>query len=602
MCGIVGIVGRDSAVEDVLDGLKRLEYRGYDSAGVAAISSNGLERRRAAGKIANLEAELNNQALSGNIALGHTRWATHGAPTTDNAHPHTDMANTWAVVHNGIIENYAELRSQLSNVTFATETDSETIPHVLASNTGTPLQAVQSLQGQLTGAFALGMMCAKTPNTLYATRRGAPLVVGLGDGENYLGSDPMALAPYTNTFIFLEDDDVAVLTAEGVTVYDSQGVEALRPVKTLDVSSVLAGKEGYRHFMLKEIHEQPAVVARLLEQYWDSTSQKSQLPQVSWDWATVPQITLVACGTAYLAALVGKYYIEQLAGIPVQVDVASEFRYRQPPLQKGGVFVAISQSGETADTLAALEYAKEQGQHVITMTNTATSSMARLSDVVLDLTAGPEIAVASTKAFTAMTVSLLLLAADIAQAKGITVNSGLPQALQSLPQVLTQQLSQDRDIQAVAKQIAQADSLFYLGRGLLAPIAQEGALKLKEISYIHAEAYAAGEMKHGPIALLDDEFPVVMLATSSDGLLDKSISNLQEVAARRAPILLIGDTATLDAGNDLCDWQLQVPNTHAMLAPLVTTIPLQLLAYYVALEKGTDVDQPRNLAKSVTVE
>ncbi|MCA3244747.1 MAG: glutamine--fructose-6-phosphate transaminase (isomerizing), partial [Alphaproteobacteria bacterium] len=547
-------------------------------------------------------------------AIGHTRWATHGAPTTTNAHPHVGEfgPHLLAVVHNGIIENHATLREHLSaaGARFVSATDTETLPFALAyacqQGVASVTAALQQLLPTLHGNFAVVAMAQGAPEELWGTRRGAPLCVGLGEGANYLVSDPLALAGVCHRFIFLEDNDVVHLTPHAVTIF-AAGQPVQRPVQTLDLSAEAGGKQGYKHFMLKEIHEQPAVLARILQAHTDPASLLPTLPLP----AAVLQasaINLVACGTAYYAGMVGKYYLEQLARIPVNVDVASEFRYRNPPYSPGGLFIAVSQSGETADTLAALEHAKAAGQTILVFTNVPTSSMARAAHAVVPLLAGREIAVASTKAFSAMVTNLLLFALQLALQRQLlpaAEASRAVQALRELPTHLQEQLEHPHAVQQLAATLANLPgrSLLYLGRGLLAPLAYEGALKLKEISYLHAESYPSGEMKHGPIALVEPGLPVINLAASNDGLFEKTLSNLQEVAARRGDVVLITDT--VGAQHLPANLPLQlitVPTVHPLLLPLVFSIPLQQLAYFTATAKGTDVDQPRNLAKSVTVE
>lgn len=606
MCGIVGVVGAKNPAPVVLEGLKRLEYRGYDSAGLASVANGQLAVRRSVGKIAALEETLNQQPLGDTrpVAIGHTRWATHGAPTETNAHPH--QSGVCAVVHNGIIENYQDIRARLQKdgVTFHSETDSETLPALInkALDQGkTPFEAVADMVGVAEGAFAVGIVFENHPDLMMATRRSAPLVVGIGDGKNYVGSDPTALAPFTNKFIFLEDDDVAEITSAAVVIRRPNGEEVTRPVHTLDLSGALAGKAGHPHFMLKEIYEQPAVISRLLQTYVDAQSGTINLPDLPVAWDKIPQISFVACGTAYYACLAGKYLIEQQTGIPVQVDMASEFRYRQPPLAKGGLFVAVSQSGETADTLAALEHAQASGQHVLAVTNTPTSSIARAADAVLDLMADAEIAVASTKAFTAMVLSMQLISLVISQSQNKDLSIEL-KALRELPAKITETLALEGRLKEMAQQVKDAHSMFYLGRGSLFPLALEGALKIKEISYIHAEAYPSGEMKHGPIALIDKGFPIINLAASTDGLFEKTLSNMKEVQARGGFVVLITDAQGAKQGQDAAAATLALPAVPAFTLSILYAIPMQLLAYHVAVAKGTDVDQPRNLAKSVTVE
>ncbi len=612
MCGIVGVVGKKNAHIDVLEGLRRLEYRGYDSAGIASLQGPNLELRKALGKISVLERRIDIEPFNKNIitALGHTRWATHGEPSEDNAHP--QVVNTCAVVHNGIIENYVTLRREMidSSIIFKSDTDTETIPALIShmiKNGKERLDAIRSTIQKCEGAFALGIAFKGVDDTLYATRRGVPLIIGIGEDCHYLTSDPAAIAQHTNKFIFLENDDIAIITKNNLKIYQHDDTLVERPVKVIDISNAVSGKAGYRHFMLKEIHEQPTVVAHLIQRYIDHSTGQVNLPNIPCDFNTVPQINIVACGTAYYAGLVGKYYLEQLAHIPVNVDVASEFRYRQPPLVEGGLFIAISQSGETADTIAALEYAKEQGQHVLAITNTPTSTIARKADAVIEILAEAEIAVASTKAFMGMLISLALLALEAAQQKGeppLSLKDYI-QALRELPSKLTEILSNTQAIDKLAQDFRHTQSMLYLGRSVLYPLAQEGALKIKEVSYIHAEAYASGEMKHGPIALVDENLPVVNLASSNDGMFEKTISNMKEIEARHGQIVLITDAIGISRLDDAIVKNakiLTVPKTNPFVLPMVYAVPLQLLAYYVAVEKGTDVDQPRNLAKSVTVE
>lgn len=609
MCGIFGVIGSKTPSADVLEGLTRLEYRGYDSAGIACVEDNALAVRRSVGKLSSLRDTLYQKPLSdkNGIAIGHTRWATHGAPNEANAHPHAN--DTCAVVHNGIIENYLDLRTQLgkSGYNFQSETDTEVLPALIRQHMKAgkgELGAVIETMKSVNGAFALGITFADNKNSIIAARRGSPLLVGLGDNVSYIGSDAIALAPFTNRVVYLENDDVAVLTTKGVTVYNLEGRQVERPVKVVDVSSAMAGKNGYRHFMLKEIHEQPTVIGQTLNAYTSSDHSEILLPEMPFDLAAIPQITLVACGTSYHAGLVAKYWFEQLAGVPVNIDVASEFRYRQPPLVKGGLGIFISQSGETADTLAALEYSKENHQHVVGLVNVPTSSIARMSDVILSTKAGPEIGVASTKAFTTQLTVLALLALKTAQAKGRMNNDAVRehlQALAELPSRLTTLLDREGEIEAMADEFVAATSSLFLARGQLCPIALEGALKLKEISYIHAEGYAAGEMKHGPIALIDEQVPVVVIAPWNN-LFEKTLSNLREVEARKGRIYLFTDRHGAHEAQQVSGNMFISPDAHPFVQPILQTVPLQLLAYHVAVKKGTDVDQPRNLAKSVTVE
>lgn len=601
-----------------MEGLKRLEYRGYDSAGIAVLDgAGGLQVRKAVGKLAALEGVIKKQALpAALIGIGHTRWATHGSPTELNAHPHVGTSSHGgariAVVHNGIIENYQELKHHLGHhgAAFISETDTEVIPVTIAEELAHGAQnlteAVWHATQKFRGSFAFVALEEGDGTVLVGARRGAPLCVGLGDGVNYLVSDPLAIAGLTDKFMFLEDGDVITITATQLLVIDAHGKPVQRAVKTLDLSADAAGKAGFKHFMLKEIFDQPAALARLIEAYTDSKSYLPKLPLSleKDEVADIPQINIVACGTAYYAAMTGKYALEQYAQIPVNVDVASEFRYRQPPLKAGGVFIAISQSGETADTLAALEYAKKNFQHVIAIVNVPTSSIARAADDVIDIMSGREIAVASTKAFSSMLATLVLLALQLSRLGADEIKLHV-QNLRRLPGLVTTLLDHTSALEACAEQLANARSAFYLGRGTLAPLAYEGALKLKEISYIHAEAYASGEMKHGPIALVEKGFPVINLAASNDGLFEKTVSNLKEIEARHGKVILLTDddgAAQLDDATKNNLTLLTVPTVPAILLPLVFTVPLQLLAYYTAVAKGTDVDQPRNLAKSVTVE
>ena len=622
MCGIVGVAGNSKAVEIVVTGLQRLEYRGYDSAGVAALGDDdSLHTCKAVGKLAALTEKIpafQQRVGASTSAIGHTRWATHGAPTTANAHPHIGQLgkHTIALVHNGIIENHAELREALSaaGARFVSETDTETLPFALAQKLSegtspTLLKAVESLLPTLRGNFAFVALQEGQPEELVGTRRGAPLCVGLGNDANYLASDPLALAGVCDKFIFLEDDDIVHISPTTVAVY-ANGKPVQRTTQGLDLSGEASGKQGYRHFMLKEIHEQPAVVARILQTHTDPATLQPTLPLPA-EMLNPTAVNVVACGTAYYASLVGKYYLEHLARVPVNVDVASEFRYRNPPLVKGGLFIAVSQSGETADTLAALEHAKAAGQQILVFTNVPTSSMARAAHAVVPLLAGREIAVASTKAFSAMVLSLLLFALQLGRARAYQHDADVAaviQALRELPSHLQEQLEHTKPVQALAARLAtlgrEQRSLLYLGRGMLAPLALEGALKLKEISYLHAEGYASGEMKHGPIALVEPGLHVINLAASNDGLFEKTLSNLQEVAARHGEIVLITDTsgAAHIASAKTKQTVITVPTVHPLLLPLIFAVPLQLLAYHTATEKGTDVDQPRNLAKSVTVE
>ncbi|MDD4617146.1 MAG: glutamine--fructose-6-phosphate transaminase (isomerizing) [Alphaproteobacteria bacterium] len=606
MCGIVGMIGKRQASSILLEGLRRLEYRGYDSAGIATICVGSIERRRAEGKLDSLAKKLQEEPLSGNVGIGHTRWATHGKPTETNAHPHaTDLV---AVVHNGIIENYRKLRTELEakGCTFESETDTEVIAHLISDflrQKMTPQQATAAALKRLEGAFAIGVIFAGHPELLIGARRGSPLALGYGDGEMYLGSDALALAPQTNKIAYLEEEDWAELYADRIIVHDADGKVVDRKVLTTNLSGALIGKGQYRHFMLKEIFEQPTVIADTLAPL-ASASGVLGISPLPFDWKEIPRVTIVACGTASYAGVVGKYWFEQLARLPVEVDIASEFRYREAPMPEGGIAIVVSQSGETADTLAALHYAKAQGQKVLSIVNVPQSSIARASDAVIPTLAGPEIGVASTKAFTTQLTVLLCLALSAAEARG-TLSAerikAILRALHEAPAQINEILRNENRLQELAQTLSEATDVLYLGRGLLYPIAMEGALKLKEISYIHAEGYPAGEMKHGPIALVDENLPAVFLAPS-DALYEKTISNIQEVAARGGKVVLVSDKDGIAHVGAKTFFNIPVPKAEPTVLPLLYAVPLQLLAYYTAIAKGTDVDQPRNLAKSVTVE
>ncbi|HXV22939.1 MAG TPA: glutamine--fructose-6-phosphate transaminase (isomerizing) [Alphaproteobacteria bacterium] len=607
MCGIIGILGKRPVAPLLVEGLRRLEYRGYDSAGIASLVNGRIERRRAEGKIQRLEAELAASPLPGTVGIGHTRWATHGAPTVTNAHPHA--TERVALVHNGIIENFQELRAELEGegVRFETETDTEVVAHLLTRELNgqkTPEEAVAAVLPRLSGAFALAILFAGRHDLMIGARRGSPLAIGYGEGEMYLGSDALALAPLTQRICYLEEDDWAVVSPAGATIHDRTGSIAQRPIRLTALSGALIGKGNYRHFMEKEIWEQPGVLGDTLRAYIDPLSRTVRLPKLPFDWRRLPKLTIVGCGTAYLAGMVAKYWFERLAHLPVEIDIGSEFRYREGPLPKGGAALFVSQSGETIDTLAALAYARSCGQHILSVVNVAESAMARDSDLALRTLAGPEIGVASTKAFTTQLMVLACLAVAAARARGaVTVEeeAELVGALAATPGLVTQVLDQAEEAREVAERLAQARDVLYLGRGTAYPIALEGALKLKELSYLHAEGYAAGEMKHGPIALIDDAVPVIVVAPSGE-LFEKTASNLQEAVARGAQVVLISDERGLKRAGGKVAARLRVPSTHPFAAPIVYAAPVQLLAYYAALAKGTDVDQPRNLAKSVTVE
>jgi glucosamine--fructose-6-phosphate aminotransferase (isomerizing) len=606
MCGIVGILGTTPVAGQILDALKRLEYRGYDSAGIATLEEGRLERRRAEGKLRNLEARLAEQPLRGLIGIGHTRWATHGRPTERNAHPHA--TSRLAVVHNGIIENFRELREEMEaqGVHFETETDTEVVAQLVSrelERLGDPQAAVASGLGRLRGAFALAFLFPGHDDLLIGARQGAPLAVGTGDGEMYVGSDALALAPFTDTITYLEDGDWVVLTRQGATYKDAAGRTVKRKAQKTNAGAFVVDKANYRHFMAKEIHEQPEVVGRTLAHYFDMGAGTIRLP-FSVDWTTLDRMIISACGTAYIAGLVGKYWFERFARLPVEIDIASEFRYREAPMPERGLALFISQSGETADTLAALRYAKEKGQTVLSVVNVPTSSIARASDVVAPTLAGPEIGVASTKAFTCQLTVLACLAVAAGLARGtLTVEEGkrLADELIHVPRLMAEALKAEPSVEHVARDISKAKDALYLGRGTNFPMALEGALKLKEISYMHAEAYAAGELKHGPIALIDETMPVIVIAPS-DHLYEKTVSNMQEVAARGGRIVMLSDAKGLSE-TGIADMQtIELPAMEPSFAPIVYAVPIQLLAYHAAVTLGKDVDQPRNLAKSVTVE
>lgn len=608
MCGIVGIISNRQVTPLLIDGLKRLEYRGYDSAGVATLVDGKIERRRAKGKIVNLEKKIAESPLPGTIGIGHTRWATHGVPNEANAHPHA--TKYVAVVHNGIIENYRELRDELKELghVFESETDTEVVVHLISQKIEEgldPQTAVAQSLKRLKGVFALAIIFAGREDLLIGARKGAPLAVGFGEGEMFLGSDALALAPLTQKIMYLEEGDYTVLTHDGATVYDANDNKVERPVVLSATSGAMIGKGGYRHFMLKEIYEQPQVIGDTLNTMINQDTNTITLPDVPFDLKDVTRLTIVACGTSYYAGLVGKYWIETIARVPVDIDVASEFRYRSPVLEKGGAALFISQSGETADTLAALRYCKEHGQKIVSIVNVAGSTMARESDCVLRTLAGPEIGVASTKAFTTQLTLLACFAIALGRAKGVlpeAEEARLSHALVEVPSRAAEVLNNDDNIAKIAQDLfVDARDVLYLGRGSSYPIALEGALKLKEISYIHAEGYAAGEMKHGPIALIDESVPVVVVAPTDD-LFDKTFSNMQEVMARGGKVVFFGDKTGVGSISGRSAASVALPAVDPFVAPILYAIPVQLLAYHTAVAKGTDVDQPRNLAKSVTVE
>ena len=607
MCGIVGVVGQQQAAPLLLETLRRLEYRGYDSAGIATLVDGAIQRRRAPGKLSNLTAVLASAPLGGTTGIGHTRWATHGAPTEGNAHPHgTERV---ALVHNGIIENHAELRAELeaAGQVFSTETDTETVAQLvdlLLRQGMEPVAAARAALGRLRGAYALAMVFAAHPDLLIGASHGAPLAVGYGEGEMFLGSDALALAPLTQRVAYLNDGDWVVIGCESARFFNAEGVPVERTIRLTAMSGAAVGKGNFRHFMEKELHEHPAVLGDTLRQMVDPASRAVVLPKLPFDLAAVPRITISACGSAFYAGQVGRYWFETIARIPADADVASEFRYRAPPMTEGGLGILVSQSGETADTMAALHYLRDQQQHVLSIVNVAQSSMARASDAVLQTVAGPEIGVASTKAFTAQLAVLACLAIAAGRARGtlsVAEEAALTAALLELPSRAAEILEHDQHIQHVARRIAEARDVLFLGRGSCFPIAMEGALKLKEISYIHAEGYAAGEMKHGPIALIDRSVPVIAIAPSGP-LFEKTASNLQEAAARGGQVIVFSDPEGVEKLAGIATECVVLPRVDPFVAPILYAIPVQLLAYHVAVLKGTDVDQPRNLAKSVTVE
>ncbi len=607
MCGIVGIVGREPVAPLLLDALRRLEYRGYDSAGIATIENGHLARRRAEGKLGNLERRLHSEPLDGTIGIGHTRWATHGVPNEANAHPH--FSNRVAIVHNGIIENFAELRDELiaDGYEFASQTDTEVVAHLVAREIdrgARPENAAHNALKRLRGAFAIALMFEGDEDLIVGARNGPPLAVGHGDGEMYLGSDAIALAPFTDTITYLEDGDWAVVRRREARIYDIEGHEVQRPSLKSNASAFLVDKGNHRHFMEKEIHEQPEVVSHTLSNYFDFSTGSAKALNSAIDFGTIDRLAISACGTAYYAGLIGKYWFERIARLPVDIDVASEFRYREMPLSNKDAALFITQSGETADTLASLRYCKGQGQTIASIVNVRGSTIARESDAVFPTLAGPEIGVASTKAFTCQ-LSVLAALAIRAAAKRGTISAEqereLVRQLSEAPRLMNEVLKLDAQIQNVARDLATVKDVLYLGRDTNFPLALEGALKLKEISYIHAEGYAAGELKHGPIALIDDSIPVIVIAPH-DRIYEKTVSNMQEVAARGGRIILITDKKGAAAATVKTLDTIVLPDVPEFIAPIVYSVPIQLLAYHTAVLMGTDVDQPRNLAKSVTVE
>lgn len=608
MCGIVGVLSDHEAAPIIAEALKRLEYRGYDSAGIATIDdAKKLDRRRAVGKLVNLSDLLVHKPLQGKSGIGHTRWATHGGATVANAHPH--QAGPVAVVHNGIIENFRELRSELADkgYAFQTETDTETVALLAQSflDQGlSPRDAAEQTIARLDGAFALCFLFDGENDLLIAARKGSPLAIGHGDGENFVGSDAIALAPMTDKITYLEEGDWAVITRNSVEIMDSHGNRANRALRMIHLDATQVDKAGHKHFMAKEIAEQPTVLGEVINQYTSADGTRIELPGDGLDFTKVDRIVMVACGTAYLAGLTAKYWFEQIARVPVEIDIASEFRYREPPMTKGTLAIFISQSGETADTLAALRYTEGKADKIAAVVNVPESSIARESDLVLPIHAGAEIGVASTKAFTNQLAVLVLLALKAARDTGNLTADDLARHLadlRNLPGLVNQAMGVGDQIVHVAADIAEASDILFLGRGPMYPLALEGALKLKELSYIHAEGYASGELKHGPIALVEKSVPVVVMAPC-DSLFDKTVSNMQEVMARDGKVLLITDSKGAQKASDGTWSVLQMPEVPELFAPLVYAIPAQLLAYHTAVAKGTDVDQPRNLAKSVTVE
>ncbi|MBI4275227.1 MAG: glutamine--fructose-6-phosphate transaminase (isomerizing) [Rhizobiales bacterium] len=608
MCGIVGILGVKPVAGHLLDALKRLEYRGYDSAGIATLEGGRLMRRRAEGKLKNLETKLAREPLKGAIGIGHTRWATHGRPTESNAHPHA--TEHLAVVHNGIIENFRELRDELakSGVNFGSDTDTEVVAHLVTAEMKkgrSPVEAVRATLPRLRGAFALAFLFEGEEDLLVGARKGSPLAIGHGKGEMYLGSDAIALAPFTDTISYLEDGDWAVVRHGGVEIHDAEGNIVARSIVKTGSSAFIIDKGNHRHFMAKEIHEQPEVVAHTLSHYLDMTAERVALPgKLPFDFRALERISISACGTAYYAGLVGKYWFEHFARLPVEIDVASEFRYREAPMRAGDLAIFVSQSGETADTLASLRYAREHKQHVMSVVNVATSTIARESEVVMPTLAGPEIGVASTKAFTCQLAVLACLAIAAGRARGVLSaidESRLVRALIGVPRHMNEALALETRIEHLSRDLSKSRDVLYLGRGTSYPLALEGALKLKEISYIHAEGYAAGELKHGPIALIDESVPVIVIAPF-DKVFEKTVSNMQEVAARGGRIILMTDAKGEREATVSSMETLVLPDMPATVTPLVYAVPMQLLAYHAAINLGTDIDQPRNLAKSVTVE
>ncbi|MCB1556058.1 MAG: glutamine--fructose-6-phosphate transaminase (isomerizing) [Alphaproteobacteria bacterium] len=610
MCGIIGILGEKDVAPLLVDGLKRLEYRGYDSAGIATLSNGHIDRCRASGKIVNLDEKLKANPLKGTTGIGHTRWATHGGPTENNAHPHATARV--AVVHNGIIENYAALKAELERhqCRFETDTDTEVIAHLVdhyLTQGKSPREAANAALDRLEGAFAVALIFAGEHNLMIGARQGTPLAVGYGAGEMYLASDSYALAPFTKKICFLEDGDRAIVTREGAEIYVNDNQPVTRPVRITAQSGASTGKDGYRHFMLKEIHEQPAVIGDTLNSFINPATGEISVPEdILSALENIPRLTMIACGTAYYACMTAKYWFEKIARLPCEVDAASEFRYREAPMPEGGAALFVSQSGETLDTLEALRYSKREKQTILSIVNTIESTIERESDHVMRTLAGPEISVASTKATTAQLTVLACLVLALADRKGLLSpadKAAMTEALRHVPKLVADVLeTQDSEIKALAEQLKDYKNAIYTSRGAFYPLAMEGAIKLKEISYIHAEGYAAGEFKHGPIALIDNDMPTLAIAPGSDPLFEKTASNIQEIAARGGKICLLSDAEGLSKMKNFSTWSLTMADIHPFAAPILYLVPLQLLAYHVAVAKGTDVDQPRNLAKSVTVE
>ncbi|WP_170365855.1 glutamine--fructose-6-phosphate transaminase (isomerizing) [Ruegeria arenilitoris] len=607
MCGIVGVLGKHEAAPILVEALKRLEYRGYDSAGIATVNGGKLGRRRAVGKLVNLSDLLVHDPLPGKSGIGHTRWATHGAPSVSNAHPH--QAGPVAVVHNGIVENYRELRAELAEngIDFQTETDTETVAlmtEFYMKSGLSPVEAAFKTIDRLQGAFALAFLFDGEDDLIVAARKGSPLAIGHGDGEMFVGSDAIALAPLTDRITYLEEGDRAVVTRTSVEIRNEAGEIANREIRKIQLDQTRTDKGGHKHFMAKEIAEQPVVVAEAIRSYLPTGGDRVVLPDADLDFSKLDRLTMVACGTAFYACLTAKYWFEKLARMPVEVDIASEFRYREPPITDRTLALFVSQSGETADTLAALRYCEGKADKIVSVVNVPESSIARESDVALPIHAGVEIGVASTKAFTCQLSVLLMLALKAAADRGTLDEDALADhaaALRGLPTLLNAALDQEEAIRKSAQRLSEARDVLFLGRGLMYPLALEGALKLKEISYIHAEGYASGELKHGPIALIDKHMPVVVMAPR-DAVFDKTVSNMQEVMARKGKVILVSDDDGIADAKDGVWSTIRMPHAHASVAPILYSVPAQLLAYHTAVAKGTDVDQPRNLAKSVTVE